>query len=192
MSKLITNLDGWKTTKSWVDAYTATLEASFDAAMNPEIRSEVSEALKATQAQALQTKSQQDINIAKTQANIARRMGGFTMEQYDLIKKIWRRAAVTIVGTSWDLTQEIHFAEEQSRENLRFWQGESPLSNFVLFPRDESALVIKFLRFVQSQADRMDPVSHTKAMLERQGINEHNFDEHADLLAIANPWKPIP
>jgi hypothetical protein len=192
VNKIVTDLDGWKTTKSWVDAYTATIEASFDAAMNPEIRSEVNEALKAAQAQALATKSEQDINVARQQAHIARRVGGFSAEQYDIIKKIWKVTAEAIIATSWKLTEEIFYAEEPTKEKLRFWQGDSPLKNFILLPRDQSSLFIKFLRFVQSRAERFDPVAHTKQMLESQGINEHNFDEYADKLAITNPWKPIP
>ncbi len=190
-SKLITNLDGWKTTKSWVDAYTATLEASFDAAMNPEIRDELQEAVKATQAQALMSKSEQDINIAKTQAGIARRVGGFTMEQYQLMRELWQKTAPQIVGTSWNLTEEVGYAVENPSDlSMRFWQGDAPEKNFMVLPMAQASLTIKFLKFVAAQSSQVDPITHTKRMLERQGINEHNFDQHADKLAITNPWKP--
>lgn len=185
------SLDTWKATRMWVDAYTATLEASFDAAMNPEIRSEVGESLKATKSQAVQTGAQQDIQIANSQQRIANAMGRFSMEHYQLFKDIWKRAGREISAAAWDMTQAVTFAEDPD-QRLRFWQGDIPTKNFIILDRNEASFAIKFLRFVEAQSGNMDPIAYTKSVLERQGINEHNFDQYADKLAIINPWKPLP
>lgn len=188
---LLATPERWRNLSTWVDAYTATLEASADAAQNPEIRGAVGEAMKETKAAAKASGSIEDRQIAEAQASIQRSMGQFNQEQFRVLINIWRRASVDIKKACWDLATEVHFAEEQNKEKLRFWQGDSPLKDFILLPRQEASLAIKFLRWVESNSPTFSPIEYTKQMLMKQGITKENFHQYKDRLAITNPWDPI-
>ncbi len=185
----------WRKLSTWIEAYTATLEASIDAAMNPEIVAETQDALKSAQAQVQAATNQHDRlhaqSVAQNQSRINSIMGKFSVEAHQIMKQIWQRAARELIAASWDLDEPINFHVEQTDQRLRFWQGESPLKDFIILPREESALVLKFLRFVEANSPNFNPVDYTKAMLAKQGITEKNFHEYADKLGITNPWKPI-
>ncbi len=183
----------WKTIAAWVDAYTATLEVSTDAAMNPEIVGEVTDALKHAQSRALQTGKDHDVRVAQNQQLIANQMKKFTVEQLAQLMAIWKLAKREVLAAAWNLDDEVHFHVEETTTDrpLRFWQGEDPMKNAIVLPRDQSALVIKFLRFIEANSPKFDPREYTKAMLMKQGITEHNFHEYVDRLAITNPWAPI-
>ncbi len=188
---LLATPERWRNLSTWVDAYTATLEASADAAQNREITGAVGEAVKETKAAAKATGSLQDRQIAEAQASIQRSMGQFNQEQFRVLINIWHRASVDIKKACWDLNSEVHYAEEQNKEKLRFWQGDSPLKDFILLPRQEASLAIKFLRWVESNSPTFSPIEYTKQMLMKQGITKENFHQYKDRLAITNPWDPI-
>ncbi len=189
----IVNPGTWKTIAVWIDAYTATLEVSTEAAMNPEIAGEVLDSLKHAQSRALQTGTEHDIRVAQNQQRIVNQMKKFTVEQLAQIMEIWKPAKREVLAASWDLDQEVNFHEESTVDrHIRFWQGEDPLKNFIILPRGQAALVIKFLRFIEANSPKFDPREYTKAMLMKQGITEENFYLHADKLGITNPWLPIP
>ncbi len=192
MGKLV--LPGvWKTMAMWADAYTATLDASTDAAMNPEISNEVMDSLKHAKSRALQTGAKHDIAVAQNQQIIADQMKKFSPAHLAELMKVWMPAKREIVAASWDLNQPVQFHEEQIVDRpIRFWQGENPLKDFIILPRTQAALVIKFLRFVEANSPNFDPREYTKAMLMKQGITKENFSQHSDKLGITNPWDPIP
>lgn len=184
-------LEKWRNLATWVDAYTATLEASADAAQNHEIRGAVRESLTAAKAQAKESGSLEDRQIAEAQARVQQHMGNFNQEQFRVLIRIWLNAAVEIKKASWDLAEAVNFSEEPSKEKLRFWQGEDPRKDFFLLPRQEAAMAIKFLRWVESNSPNFSPLEYTKSMLMKQGITKENFHLYQDKLAITNPWEAV-
>lgn len=188
---LIATPEKWKNLSTWVDAYTATLEACADASQHHEIRGAMTDALKEAQSQARVTGSEQDIQIAQAQQRINKTVMNVNHEQLRELINVWLTAAKQIKPTCWDLAADVTYALEPNKEQVRFWQGESPTKDFILMPLAPANLAIRFLKFVASNSPSFSPIEYTKQMLIKQGITKENFHLHKDKMAITNPWDPV-
>lgn len=116
---------------------------------------------------------------------------GFSLEMYKAKRLAWRDLGADIRAASWNLAEDIHYAEQTAGGYLRFWQGDKDATaGGLVVDRVKALVLIQFLKFVNAQsAQNSDPIAYTKQMLLKQGINEHNFDRYADRIAFPNPWK---
>lgn len=174
----------------WVDAFTAVQECTADARSDTRMRGQVAESVKQLRAHAKETGDAGDKRVLANQLAIQGQLESFKPEMHRELMTIWRRVAKEIIAESWDLTKDVGYQEEYKGGPLRFWQSDKPgdAPKGRVFPRLDSLLIIKFLKFVAAQSDRDDPVTYTKKMLLSQGINAENFHLYADKLAFPNPW----
>lgn len=179
---------------TWCDAFTLHLDAVAEARNDPRMRASMADALKRTASEAKRTASEQDVHALRNQQAIARQATiGSSPEEHREVKAIWKRVKAEMLGTGWDISEEIHIARDPADpRGCCVWQGpeESPPKGCLKLPLSLGGMVRRFLLFIAENSQKLDPVAHTKQVLEAQGITEKNFHQHADRLAITNPWAP--
>jgi hypothetical protein len=175
--------------RDWVDAYEVILECNMMAATDPRKHQEIADAeaaIKADLVIATSDEQREQLRAALAeQQQVARVMKSFSAESFFAVRATWRLVREDLLTVGWDLRRDVDF---QGKPNGELWgrQGGGP---FKKWPQEKGLVVATFMHWVmQTQNDVKDPVAYTKAMLERQGITKENFHEHADKLAIRNPW----
>ncbi len=195
---LIANPNQWRSMQVWCDAYTVHLEAMAEAHNNQQMLGALTDATKRTAAEAKQTGSDQDIMAAQNQRAIEAQVRRWSPEEHRELMSMWKSVRAEFMATNWDLAEPVQYAlDAVNRRQLLVWQGPE-LPVHVPPPKDAlklslsyGALAVKFLKFTAENSAKFDPRVYTKQMLERQGINEHNFALHQEKLAIVNPWAAI-
>lgn len=197
-SALVTDPNRWRNMQVWCDAYTLHIEAMAEAHNDRNMRGALSEATKRTAAEAKQTRSQQDVMAAANQKAIESQVKRWSPEEHRELMAIWKLVRTEFMATNWDLAQDISYSlDPVNRKKLLVWQGGAlpptapPPKDSLAFSLSYGAIAVRFLKFVAEHSQQFDPLAYTKQMLERQGINAANFDQHQDRLAILNPWKAI-
>jgi hypothetical protein len=173
--------------RTWTDAFTSMLESSAEARNNPIMKKEVNEAVKELNGLARQTPTDNNRALAANQQAIAKQMR-FSLDQHKATMARWHLTKMKLIATGWDLAQEIKF-EPQPNGSFKVWQADEKICE--TFPAEDGQALLLFLKFVYENSDKFDPIEYTKQMLLEQGINEHNFDQYSEHLAITNPWKPV-
>ncbi len=182
--------EAWRAMNAWVDAYTMFLTALAEANNSEELRGVVADATKRTAAEAKRTGSTQDILVAANQKLINEKMKTFSVEENKELMALWKKVKKDFLMTGWDLGEDINYQlDPTTKKKLHVWQGNE--RGGLYFSLAEGGLVVKFLKFVQEHSSTFNPVAYTKQMLEKQGITKDNFKQHADSLAIINPWLSI-
>lgn len=183
------------TLRLWLEAFTCVQECASDAADNSEIKRDIADNIKMLRARVKENADPQAQKLLETQQVVQRQMFARRPEIYTELLKLWRDVAKDILSYDWDLQQEVVYQEEVKGGPILFWQApdadtEVPRSQKVAVARARAVMIIRFLKFVREQAaDDISPIEYTKQMLMKQGINEHNFELYADLIASPNPWK---
>lgn len=179
------------TTLLWVDAYTMQLEGTAEAIASPHVRRSAAEALaqaKAALAIEVDADKQEQLRaVIGNQEQVLMEIGTFNVEAYRDLMARWRSVREQILRQGWDLTQDVDFAVNDKTGFVDVSQGRGLKQPFM---HAEAQVALSFIQFVNANQDKFDPLTYTKKILLRQGINADNFDEHADRLAITNPWRP--
>ncbi len=198
MSTTIADPAKWRGMQMWCDAYSTHIDALAEAFNSGQIRETLVDASKRTASAARQSNAVQDILAAENQRSIENQAKRWSPEDHRVLKAIWSSVRREFLATAWDLGQDIQYCRDAKLpQQMLFWQGEKqavhvpPPKDALKFTLAQAGLAIKFLRFVEEHSSKFDPAAYTKQMLLKQGINEHNFDQHRDRLAIVNPWKAI-
>jgi hypothetical protein len=173
---------------NWLDAYSATLECIADAKNNKTLLKTLKEQVKQLKSNVAQTNTAQDRQMLNNQEMINQAMS-FSTEVHKVKLLAWKDARRDIAAASWNLAEDVHYAEEVKGGYLRFWQGDGDRRDLgFVIDRQKALLAIQFLKFVVQQSQDTDPIAYTKKMLLAQGINAKNFHKHADSIAFPNPW----
>jgi hypothetical protein len=195
---LVTDPNRWRNMQVWCDAYTLHLEALAEAHNDRNMRGALAEATKRTASEAKQSRSQQDAMAAVNQRAIEAQVKRWSPEEHRELMAIWKSVRAEFMATNWDLAQDISYSRDAvNGRQLLVWQGGAasptapPPKDALKFGLSYGAVAVRFLKFVAEHSQQFDPLAYTKQMLERQGINAGNFDQHQDRLAIINPWKAI-
>lgn len=182
-----------KNVRTWCDAYTMHLQVSAEASANPEMRKQLQDAEKRTQAEALRTRSQVDIEAAINQRRVSSTVFRFDPEGHREMMRTWASARELLLSMSPDMSKPIHMECDPLKKPLsaKLWQGkiDEPPANVMVITGSTAGIIVLFLRFVREMGDRMDPVTYTKKQLEAQGITRNNFHEHVGVAGITNPWE---
>jgi hypothetical protein len=204
----------WGIMQRWVDAYTVHMEARAEAMADPSIKQRITAAvqeLKKDRANATSDKEREEFDAAiVNQQHVLDQLGQFDIEAYRDISARWKQIRGDLLSSGWDMRQNVDFFR-MSNGNLHVSQktalqkkhiqiraklvGEAGLTEKDLGPGiiwhpATAAVAITFFKFVHdSQTSVTDPREYTRRTLEQQGITAENFDQHADKLAIQNPWK---
>lgn len=172
----------------WLDAYSATMECIADAKNNPELQKVLKEQVKQLKSDVNDLNTQNNRSLLANQQIINQAMG-FSNEVHKLKLALWKEVRKDITAASWNLAEDVHYAEETKGGYLRFWQGDGDRRDLgFVIDRQKSVVAIQFLKFVVAQSRDTDPIAYTKKMLLAQGINAQNFHLHADAIAFPNPW----
>ncbi len=204
----------WGIMQRWVDAYTVHMESRAEAMADPSIKQRITAAvqeLKKDRANATSDKEREEFDRAiVNQQNVLDQLGQFDLEAYKDISTRWKSIRSDLLSSGWDMRQQIDFFRMSNgdlhvsqksalqkkhmriREKVSGGAGltEADLGPGIVWHPATAAVAITFFKFVfDSQQSVPDPLEYTRRMLEQQGITEENFDQHADKLAIQNPWK---
>lgn len=188
---LITKPGDFRAMLAWCDAYTMFLDAIAEARNSRAMQAGLKDSLKHAKAEAKRTGDEQDIMAAANQEAINRHLVGSSPEQHRELLSIWKQVRTELMGTGWDLSEEIHICRDPSSPaKCCLWQGESPTppKDALRIPNALGGVARRFLLFVAEYSAKFDPLAYTRQVLERQGITKDNFHLHADKLAITNPW----
>jgi hypothetical protein len=177
----------------WADAFAATIEIRAEAAHDAEIRKTLTDATRKVKSMDLgadEKNKREHLVEGQEMINMAVRKLG--MDDYNDQKVRWKRLKPKIIGSGWDLHQEIHF--ELTRTGILVWQGGDDIltktRSGIPFSGADAAMVNAFLEFVQAYAERqIDPRIYTQQLLESQGVTRENFHLHAENIAFDNPWE---
>jgi|HubBroStandDraft_2_1064218.scaffolds.fasta_scaffold47557_3 hypothetical protein len=172
----------------WIDAYSATLECIADAKNNQSLLKTLKEQVKQLKSDVAELPTEQNRSLLSNQQIINQAME-FSNVAHKAMLGLWKEVKKDIAAASWNLADDVHYAEETKGGYLRFWQGDGERRDLgFVVDRQKALLAIRFLKFVVQQSQDTNPINHTKKMLLAQGINEHNFHKHADKIAFPNPW----
>jgi hypothetical protein len=175
-------------TLPWVDAYTVFNHAIAEAKNNRIMNDEVRETTKRAEREALRLGTPQALAVAANQRMIQQQMQ-FDPQGHKEYMRLWKQTATIILAMDWELHEEVFFQEEGKGGPMHFWQGEDRTKRCCTISRVEAALVLRFLRWIESNSrTQFDPRDHVKKMLTQQGITKENFHLHSANLAITNPW----
>lgn len=179
----------------WLNAYTCIQECSADAADNSEIKRSVDDNIKLLQSRVKEGADPQAKKLLETQLMVKRQMWARRPEIHNAFMDLWKKTMQDIKSYSWDLSEDVHYAESYKGGPINFWQGDpddrGPTGKIPV-SRDRAILIIRFLKFVSAESERMNPIEYSKQMLMKQGINKDNFHLYADLIAFPNPWTVAP
>lgn len=183
--------DKWGEMTMWVDAYTVTLEANAEANSDPRVKQRIEGALreiKANLAAATNDEERKALGEAvHNQQAILDQLGHFDLEAFNDIRARWRQISSDLLRSGWDLRDKIDFRRKPDGD-LHAKQGKTDIG--ITWSPATAAVAVTFFAFVnRSQNSIPDPRAYARQLLERQGITAENFDQHADRLAIQNPWK---
>jgi hypothetical protein len=172
----------------WLDAYSATLECIADAKNNANLQKTLKEQVKQLKSDMAEANTQNNRSMLHNQQMINMAME-FNNDVHKVQLRLWKEVRKDITAGSWNLAEDVHYAEETKGGYLRFWQGDGARRDLgFVIDRQKALMAIRFLKFVVAQSQDTDPVEYTKRMLLAQGINQHNFHKHADAIAFPNPW----
>lgn len=173
----------------WMDAYSATLEAIAEAKNNPTLLKVLKESAKSLRSDVKELPTENNRSLLHNQEMINQAMS-FSLEVHKAKLQLWKEVKKDIAAASWNLADDVHYAEETKGGYLRFWQGDGDRRDLgFVIDRQKSLIVIQFLKFVVAQSSQeTNPIEHTKKMLLAQGINAENFHKHAAAIAFPNPW----
>jgi hypothetical protein len=172
----------------WLDAYSATMECIADAKNNVTLQKVLKEQVKQLKSDVAELNTENNRSLLHNQEIINMAMG-FSNEVHKAKLQLWKEVRKDITAASWNLAEDVHYAEETKGGYLRFWQGDGDRRDLgFVVDRQKALVAIQFLKFVVQQSQDTDPVAYTKKMLLAQGINQHNFHKHADAIAFPNPW----
>jgi hypothetical protein len=172
----------------WLDAYSATMECIADAKNNATLQKVLKEQIKQLKSDVAQLNTENNRSLLHNQEIINMAMG-FSNVVHKAKLQLWKEIRKDITAASWNLAEDVHYAEETKGGYLRFWQGDGDRRDLgFVVDRQKALVAIQFLKFVVQQSQDTNPVEYTKKMLLAQGINEHNFHKHADAIAFPNPW----
>lgn len=179
------------TTRLWVDAYTMQLEGIAEAIASPRVRAAAADALRqaesALKVEANEEKADQLRSVIANQKQVLMEIGSFNVEAYRDLMAHWRSVRDQILRQGWDLTLDLDFERDDATGFVNVKQGRGRPQPFMAA---EAQVALAFINFVNANQEKFDPLSYTKKILERQGINAANFADHADRLCITNPWQP--
>jgi hypothetical protein len=176
-------------TRDWLDAFAVTLECNVASAMNPELLQQVIDAEKHIRADLVAATSDAERDQLSAalgnQRHILHTMKAFNLESHNAMMVTFRAIREDFLKAAFDLRRNVDF---EGRPNGELWarQGKGP---WMKWSQDQGHVVLAFMRWVyDKQTEVRDPGAYTRKMLEQQGITRENFHEHADKLAIRNPW----
>lgn len=172
----------------WLDAYSATLECIADAKNNQSLIKTLKEQVKQLKSDVAELNTENNRSLLRNQEIINQAMG-FSNEVHKVKLTLWKEVKKDITAASWNLADDVHYAEEVKGGYLRFWQGDGNRRDLgFVVDRQKALLAIQFLKFVVAQSQDTNPIEYTKKMLLAQGVNAENFHEYADQIAFPNPW----
>jgi hypothetical protein len=179
------------TTRLWVDAYTMQLEGVAEAIASPKVRKAAADALRQAEA-ALAVEVDADKvaqlrSVIANQKQVLLEIGTFNVEAYRDLMAHWRSVRDQILRQGWDLTLDLDFERDDATGFVNVKQGRGRPQPFMAA---EAQVALAFINFVNANQEKFDPLSYTKEILKRHGINAANFADHADRLCITNPWQP--
>lgn len=182
--------DRQNATLAWADAFTVQQEAVAEAKNSPQLRASIADAITKAEGALRDAATDQEREDARgalaNQRRIQQQMT-FDPEAFREGMQRWRFIRADLTHLDWDLTKPIE-VEALPGGKFKLWQAGSDLH--AEWGEAHFAVASMFFKFVSdTQAAAPDPVEYTKRMLSEQGITADNFHEHADKLAISNPWK---